>query len=555
MQGRSRDQRDLFDAESMAGELLEPGSVFAFLAEHRLALFPEGVFADLFRSVRGRPSVPADVIAAVLVLQALHGFSDREATEAVTFDLRWKAACGLGVQAPAFHPTTLTYWRRRLAKSERPNRIFEAITAVVMETGVLRGKNRRALDSTVLEDAVATQDTVTQLIAAIRRVAREVTGGKEAVAEHCTRHDYSSPGKPRIAWDDPAARDELVSALVTDALALLDHLNADALEGDEAQVVALLAVVAGQDVEPAEGSDGTDGRWRIARQVAYDRVISTVGPETRHAHKTVAQRRNGFKAHVVVEPTTGLVTATKLTKAAGPESADGTVGTDLLATDTTLMPAPTEHPEHAGGAAGAAEAEDAPTAATGEKVPTRQVPVEVLADSAYGTGEALAALQAAGHTAIIKPWPLRPAVPGGFTVEDFTVDETAGTVTCPNGLTRTISPKRKVTFGAGCRGCPLWDRCTTSARGRKLDLHPHDGLQRAHRARAQQPGFQQTYRSLRPMVERSIAWLTRGNRKVRYRGITKNDHWLHRRAAAINLKRLLALGLHRTGGTWVMATA
>lgn len=101
-------------------------------------------------------------------------------------------------------------------------------------------------------------------------------------------------------------------------------------------MVALLAMVAGQDVEPAEGSDGTDGRWRIARKVAYDRVISTVDPETRRAHKTVHQRRDGFKANVVVEPTTGLLTATRLTKAAGPESADGTVGTDLLATDSTL---------------------------------------------------------------------------------------------------------------------------------------------------------------------------------------------------------------------------
>lgn len=319
------------------------------------------------------------------------------------------------------------------------------------------------------------------------------------------------------------------------------------LEEDEAQVVALLAVVAGQDVEPAEGSDGTDGRWRIARKVAYDRVISTVDPETRHAHKTTAQRRNGFKAHVVVEPTTGLFTATRLSKASGPESADGTVGTDLLATDTTLMPEPERaEPEDASQAEGAA---------VGPEPPARQVPVEVLADSAYGTGEALATLEAAGHTAIIKPWPLRPAVPGGFTIEDFTVDEAAGTATCPNGLTRTISPKRKVTFGAGCRGCPLRDRCTTSARGRKLDLHPHDALQRAHRARAQQPGFQETYRSQRPMVERSIAWLTRGNRKIRYRGILKNDHWLHRRAAAINLKRMLTLGLQRIGGTWVMATA
>lgn len=118
---------------------------------------------------------------------------------------------------------------------------------------------------------MATQDTVTQLIAAIRRLARDVTGGKELVAQYCTSHDYSSPGKPRIAWDDPAAREELVSALVTDALVLLDHIDVDGLEEDEARVVALLAVVAGQDVGPAEGSDRTDGRWRIARKVAYDR--------------------------------------------------------------------------------------------------------------------------------------------------------------------------------------------------------------------------------------------------------------------------------------------
>jgi hypothetical protein len=72
------------------------------------------------------------------------------------------------------HPTSLTYWRRRLARSDRPSRIFDAVRQVVAETGALAGKTRRALDSTVLDDAVATQDTVTQLIAAIRRAAREV---------------------------------------------------------------------------------------------------------------------------------------------------------------------------------------------------------------------------------------------------------------------------------------------------------------------------------------------------------------------------------------------
>ena len=57
------------------------------------------MFADLFPSRRGRPSVPAEVMASVITLQALHGLSDNETVDAVTFDLRWKAACGLPVTA------------------------------------------------------------------------------------------------------------------------------------------------------------------------------------------------------------------------------------------------------------------------------------------------------------------------------------------------------------------------------------------------------------------------------------------------------------------------
>jgi Transposase domain (DUF772) len=121
--------------------------------------------------------VPASVMASVLVLQVLHDYSDAEAAEAARCDLRWKAACGFPLDHRGFDPSTLVYWRRRLAASGRPHRIGEAVARVVRETGVLRGKRRRAADSTVLDDAVATQDTVTQLTAAIRRAGRVVPGG------------------------------------------------------------------------------------------------------------------------------------------------------------------------------------------------------------------------------------------------------------------------------------------------------------------------------------------------------------------------------------------
>lgn len=533
MQGESDRQRELLDVGSVAGHLLEPGSVFALLAGHRDRLFPSELFADLFPTGRGRPSIPGEVVASVIVLQALYGHSDREAVDALTFDLRWKAACGYAIDAKGFDPSTLTYWRRRLAASERPQRIFEVVRDVIEQTGAVAGKARRALDSTVLDDAVARQDTVTQLIAQIRRVGREVSDAKDLIAEHCSRlaaltgQDYSVAGKPPIAWQDPAAREELVSALVGDALALLAALDAQiGLEaitkkgGKPADAVALLALVAGQDVEPAEDSDGTDGRWRIARKTAPDRVISTVDPDTRHAHKTRERRQDGFKAHVVVEPDTGLTTACELTKTNGPENSDANVGASLVTADTTI---------------------------TGDE------PVEVLGDSAYATGEMLHKLNEKQWIPLVKPWPIRPAVPDGFTIDDFVHDPEAGTLTCPGAITRRITKARKAVFGTACVDCLLRARCTTAKKGRTIELHPHDLLQREHRQRAAEDGFQAVYRQQRPMVERSIAWLTRGARRVPYRGIEKNNNWLHHRVAALNLRRLIAMGLTIDNGSWALA--
>ena len=95
--------------------------------------------------------------------------------------------------------------------------------------------------------------------------------------------------------------------------------------------MALLALVAGQDVEPAEGSDGTDGRWRIARKVAEDRVVSTVDPDARHTRKSPEARRDGYRAHLAADPETGIITDEKLTKAAGQENSDPAVAEEFLA--------------------------------------------------------------------------------------------------------------------------------------------------------------------------------------------------------------------------------
>ena len=521
MQGFERMDRQLADVGSLAGHLVPAGSMFAFLAGHRAELFPDEDYADLFAPPgKGRPSVPATQMAAVLTLQALHGFSDRETAEAVRFDVRWKAAVGMALDDLGFDPSTLVYWRRRLAASERPHRVADAVRKVVEETGILRGRRRRAVDSTILDDAVATQDTVTQLVSAVRRVAREVPGAAGVIAAACTAHDYSRPGKPAVDWDDPAAKDALVSALVNDANAVVAAFADAELGEGAASALALLALVAGQDVEPAEGSDGRDGRWRIARKVARERVVSTVDPQARHARKSSSVLRDGYRAHVAACPETGIITSERLTMVPGDENSDAGVAAQFAV-------------EEAGGEEG---------------------PATWYGDSAYGTGELRAALAAAGHQAVVKPGPLRPAVPGGFTVDDFAVDEQAGTVTCPAGTTRKITASRAVIFGAACQDCPLRQRCTTAREGRTLHLHEHDGLLRA--ARAGWPAIRDDYHARRPNVERAVAQVAtrRGLRlKLRYRGIAPNHAWLRGRTAALNLRNLIGRGLTRHDGAWILA--
>jgi hypothetical protein len=295
-------------------------------------------------------------------------------------------------------------------------------------------------------------------------------------------------------------------------------------------------------------------------------VISTVDPEARHTRKSPEARRDGYRAHLVAEPGTGLITDEELTKAAGPDNSDAAIAARFLTndidtevdatepTDTTEATEPADtspvdsHP-HA--------AQDGDRTAGGQAAPAS---VRAwFADSAYGTGELREAIEAAGHRAVIKPKPLQRAVKGGFTIDDFTVDEQAGTVTCPNQITRPISGGRVATFGSLCRSCPLVERCTTSKTGRKIVLHEHDEqLRAARRTWADDPDLRAEYAKHRPNVERTVAQVaTRGGRrlKLRYRGTSKNNAWLKRRTAGLNLRNLIGRGLDRVHGTWTVATA
>src|SRR5215210_2400507 len=496
------------------------GGVYRLLAGHGDRLFPDDYFADLYMASRlGRPTVPARVLATVMVLQAQEGLSDLEACDRLACDLRWQAAAGVDAGYVAFHPTVLVGQRNRLRSSDRPKRFLEDTKVVARQAGVLGGR-ARVLDSTAIYDAVATQDTVTQLRAAIRKLLRALAGTAVAgrVREGLARDDdYASPGKPPCDWDDPAAREALVDELVRDAQAALAAVDGEALAGAAREAAELLALVAGQDTEAGE-----DGVFRIARRVAADRVISTVDPDARHGHKSRSRRFDGYKGHVSVDPDSELIDNVTVTPA---NVADADAAADLL-----------DGADPGGGG-------DRPL---------------VFGDSAYAGPDTIAALNEAGYEVIAKVPPATNR-DGRYTKDDFAVDLAVDTVTCPAGITVAIrrgpGGEGRAEFGEACAACPRRERCTTSPSGRTISIHAREAvLQRAKRLQAT-PEWRDAYRQIRPRVERKIAHFVRaawGGRRARTRGRQRVTTDAVTRAAAVNWSRLATLGLTCTGGGWAI---
>jgi Transposase domain (DUF772) len=102
----------------------------------------DGYFADLYSgSAKGQPTVPARVVATVMVLQAFEGLSDREACDRLEAGLRWQAAAGVDAGYRAFHPTVLVGMRSKLRASGRPRRLFEDTKVAACQSGAMKGRS------------------------------------------------------------------------------------------------------------------------------------------------------------------------------------------------------------------------------------------------------------------------------------------------------------------------------------------------------------------------------------------------------------------------------
>jgi len=512
--GMAKAQARFEDPGLLLGDRLR--GLYRFLADFGGRLFPDDYFSDIYSgSRRGRPTVPARVLATVMVLQAQEGLSDQEAVDRLERDLAWQAAAGVHCGYEGFHPTVLVGARNRLRASKRPRRLFDDTRAVAAEAGVLGGR-ARVLDSTPLYDAVATQDTVTQLRSAIRKALRLLAGSdlRAQVAAVLVRDDdYSTPGKPPCDWEDPAARDLLVDALVRDVKSALAVLQGRRLSLAVFEAAVLLAELAGQDVE-----EGDDGVFRIARRVAPDRIISTVDVEARHGHKSHDRKFDGYKTHLSIDPDSELIDEVTVTAA---NAADHDAVDDLLAP--------------------VVDAVDKPI---------------IFGDSAYADGETLAHLEAQGFEVIARV-PAAQGRDGRYSKDGFAIDLDAGVVTCPAGQVASIrwagDGGGSARFGPACTTCPLAQQCTTNKSGRSVTIHPHEGILQAHKADQKTAEWQEAYTGTRPKVERKIGHFVAklwGGRRARTRGKDRVATDADTRAAAVNWSRLAVLGVHWTGAAW-----
>jgi hypothetical protein len=490
---------------------IKRAKLFVWLREHRHELFDADFQAELAGMYQdkpmGQPPVPPAQLGLATILQAYTGASDDEVIEATVMDRRWQLVldCMDHAQAP-FSKATLGMFRGRLIEHQLDRRLVERTVALYGQlTGrVAGGKLRVALDSSPLWGAGRVEDTINLLGHALCKVvgvlARQqgwgLAEGTAVLAEQAGVGELAASSLKAaldLDWDDPAALPHALGVVLA-AVGRVEGLAAELGGGSDPAVARGLA--AARQVRDQDVACDEQGVAQIRQGVARDRRISIEDPQMRHGRKTKSVRIDGYKRHVLTDLDTLLVPAVGVTPANVPEAqvADQ-ITADLAAQDLTL-----------------AELDIDRAYLTSSLVTDRDPDLEIFC----------------------KAFPVRNGP--RFAKPAFTLDFDQGLLTCPNHVTVAFTPGGKVQFPASaCQACPLRAQCTTSTRGRSVQIHPDERLLAELRARQQTPHGRAKLRE-RVKVEHTLAHVGRWQgRRARYLGPRKNLFDLRRVAVVHNL--------------------
>lgn len=505
--------------------------LFVFLRAQRHELFVDSFQAELAQLYRdsplGQPPIPPAQLALATILQAYTGVSDDEVIEACVMDRRWQYAldCVDAERAP-FSKGTLVAFRRRLIAAEVDRRLVERTVELARERGGFSPRAlRAALDSSPLWGAGRVEDTYNLLGHALRKaldvIARQQ--GRE-LAELAGEAGAACVGGASLKaaldldWDDPATREV---ALVT-VLGALDAVEAwlagNPAGADDPRAGASLA--AAHQVRAQDVTTGAAGQPTLRQGVARDRRISVEDAQMRHGRKSRSQRVDGYKRHVCRDMDTELVRAVGLTAANVPEATVAeAILTDLAQQGVSFACA------LPGAAVNGARPESPPEPAA--------IWAELHIDRAY-LSSTLVRQRPPELAVYCKAWPVRNGA--RFPKTAFALDWEQATVRCPNDVVVPLALGPTVHFPAAtCAACPLRARCTTSAHGRSIAIHPDEPLLAELRQRQLTAVGRAKLRE-RVGVEHDLAHIGHWQgERARYIGERKNLFDLRRCAVVNNL--------------------
>ena len=495
-------------AEQSVIKAVRRAKLFVVLREHRHELFDEQFQDELAEacvdSPKGQPPVPPARLALATILQAYAKVSDDEVIEATVMDRRWQLVLDcLGAEEPPFSKGTLVGFRKRLIERDLDRRLVgRTVELAARAKGFGARALRAALDSSPLWGAGRVEDTFNLAGHALRKAlgviavlqGRGQAAGIMMLAQQAGTPELAASSLKAALdadWDDPAARD----AALAQVLGLLDQVEAF-IAGQAGDQAAATAVAVARQVRDQDADlSGTVPALR--RGVAKDRRISVEDGQMRHGRKSRSVLFDGYKRHVLRDLDTGLVPAVGITAASAPEaSVTGNIAADLDAAGWHLS--------------------------------------ELHIDRAC-LSSALVRDRGPDLAVFCKAWRVRNTG-GRFAKDQFTLDFTAGRLTCPAGVSMPFQPGKTVRFPKDtCAACPLRARCTASSNGRSVAIHPDEALLAELRQRQQTPEGRAELRQ-RVAVEHTLAHVGHWQgRRARYLGTRKNLFDLRRVAVVHNL--------------------
>jgi IS5 family transposase len=499
-------------AEDKVLQRIRRAKLFVFLRHHRHTLFSDAFqdeLASLYKDApQGHPPVPPAQLALALILQAYTGVSDDELIEATIMDRRWQLVLDcLDTETAPFSKGTFVSFRTRLLEQQMDRRLLERTVELAATTGAFGSRQlRAALDSSPLWGAGRVEDTYTLLGHALRKalgvIARQ-QGWELADVAHAAGADLLAASSLKAAldldWDEPTAREQALR-LVLETLRSVEgwvdsHEEVLTTTPRVAEQVAESLAVAHQ-VVAQDVTVSASGVPMVREGVAPERRISVEDGEMRHGRKSRSQLVDGYKRHIVRDLESGLIPVVGITPANVPEArVTDSIEADLASQELTV---------------GEWHIDRAYLAS--RMVKERSAEVEISC----------------------KAWAVRSGA--YFAKRAFHLDWERQEIRCPNNVTLPFEVGGLVQFpAASCGVCPLRERCTRSAHGRSVSIHPDEQLLEELRERQLTPQGRAKLRE-RTAVEHGLAHVGywQGDR-ARYRGVQKNLLDLRRVAVVHNL--------------------